>query len=104
MLRKPSNWKVCSPGLRFAYTFAPPKRPAVLTTRVGHHLVCGRQTPLPSSSEELTQLPHVGIMLRYGTVSCVQSWNLTLVFDPKQKPPNGNRRRLRSIRVVIVKA
>jgi len=26
-------------------------------------------------------------MLRYGTVSCVQSWNLTLVFDPKQKPP-----------------
>ena len=87
MLRKPSSWKVRSPGLRFTYTFAPPKRPAVLTTRVGHHLVCGRQTPLPSSSEELTQLPHVGTMLRYGTVSCLQSWNLSLVFDPKQKPP-----------------
>jgi len=87
MLRNPSNWKVRSAALRFVYSFAPPKRPAELTTRVGHHLVCGRETPLSSSSKELAQLPHVGTMLRYGTDSCLQSWNLTLVFDPEQRPP-----------------
>lgn len=87
MLRNPSNWKVRSAGLRFVYSFAPPKRPAELTTRVGHHVVCGRETRLSSSAKKLAQLPYVGTMLRYGTVSCLQSWSLTLVFDPDQRPP-----------------
>ncbi len=87
MLRNPSNWTVRSSGLRFVYAFAPPKRPAQLTTRVGHHLICGRGIPLSSIFEELARLPHVGTTLMYGTDSCMQSWNLTLVFDPNERPP-----------------
>jgi hypothetical protein len=86
MLRYASNWKVRSQGLRHVYSFAPPRGSAELTTRVGRHLNC-RDYPLSSRSEALAQFPHVGTMLMYGTDSCLQSWNLTLVFDPNEKPP-----------------
>jgi hypothetical protein len=90
MLRDPSNWKVRSGDLPNArgmeYSFAPPKGRAELTTRVGRHLNC-REYPLSWRYKELAQFPHVGTMLMYGTDSCLQTRNLTLVFDPNQKPP-----------------
>jgi hypothetical protein len=85
VLRHASNWKVRSQGLRHVYSFAPPRGSAELTTRVGRHLNC-RDYPLSSTSAELAQFPHVGTMLMYGADSCLQSWNLTLVFDPNEKP------------------
>lgn len=85
-LRDPSNWKVSSPGLRSVYSFVPPKGRANLTTSVGSHFHCGEHQ-LPSIFEELAQKPHVGTMLKYGTASCLQTWNLTIVFDPDEKPP-----------------
>jgi hypothetical protein len=86
MLRYASNWKVRSQGLRHVYSFAPPRGSAKLTTRVGRHLNCA-DYPLSSTFAELARLPHVGTTLMYGADSCLQSWNLTLVFDPNEKPP-----------------
>ena len=65
----------------------PPEGAATLTTRTRRHLKC-REYPLASISAELARLPHVGTMLMFGEGSgCLQSWNLTLVFDPEEKPP-----------------
>ena len=87
-LRDRSNWKVPSPGERGSqYSFVPPKGKPELKTRVGHHLVCGAAQPLASRFKDLAELPHVGTTLIYGTTSCLQSWNLTLIFDPNRKPP-----------------
>ena len=82
-LRDRSNWKVR--GL-LMYSFAPPKGRAELTTRVGRHLNC-REYPLSWRFKELAQLPHVGTMLIYGRDSCLQTRNVTFVFDPNEKPP-----------------
>jgi hypothetical protein len=91
MLRDPSNWTIRGPSLRpgrqgIGYSFVPSKGNAELTTRVGRHLNC-RESPLSSIYKELAQFPHVGIMLAYGTDSCLQTRNFTLVFDPNEKPP-----------------
>ena len=89
-LRERSNWSVRSGSLPNApgmsYAFAPPQGRADLTTRVGRHLRCIFESPLSSIFPELAQFPHVGTMLAYGT-GCLQTQNLTLVFDPTQKPP-----------------
>lgn len=89
MLRDRSKWTVRSRDLPhargMAYSFAPSSGRAELTTRVGRHLKC-LDYPLSSIYEELAQLPHVGTMLAYGT-GCLQTKNLTLVFDPNEKPP-----------------
>jgi hypothetical protein len=45
-----------------------------------------REYPLSSRNGELAWFPHVGVMLAYGT-GCLQTRNLTLVFDPNEKPP-----------------
>jgi hypothetical protein len=82
-LRDRSNWKVR--GLMM-YSLVPPKRTAELTTRVGRHLNC-REYPLSWIYKELARFPHVGTLLIYGRDSCLQTWSLTLVFDPNQKPP-----------------
>jgi hypothetical protein len=84
-LRDPSNWSVLSDGLRRVYSFVPPARPAKLTTRVGRHLDC-LDYPLSSTFPELARFPHVGTTLMYGTERCLQSWNLTFVFDPDRTP------------------
>jgi hypothetical protein len=90
MLRNRSNWTVRMKDLPHArgmtYSFAPPKGTAELTTRVGRHLNC-REYPLSWRYKELAQFPHVGTMLTYGRDSCLQTRNLTLVFDPNEKPP-----------------
>jgi len=85
-LRDRSNWAVRSENLRHLYAFVPPARSAELTTLVGRHLNC-HDYPLSATFPELARFPHVGTTLMYGTASCLQSWNLTLVFDPDAKPP-----------------
>jgi hypothetical protein len=89
LLRDRSQWTVRSRDLPHArgmtYSFVPSNRPAELTTRVGRHLKCFEYL-LSSIYEELARLPHVGTMLAYGT-GCLQTSNLTLVFDPNGKPP-----------------
>jgi hypothetical protein len=90
MLRNPSSWTIRGPSPRsgrqgIRYSFVPSKGTAELTMRVGRHMKC-REYPLSSIYEELAQLPHVGIMLAYGT-GCLQTRNFTLVFDPNEKPP-----------------
>ncbi len=84
MLRDRSNWRVR--GLT-GHTLIPPKNSTKLTTRVGRHLNC-MEYPLSSRSPELARLPHVGTKLEPPDASsCLQSWNLTLVFDPNERPP-----------------
>jgi hypothetical protein len=90
-LRDRASWAVRSGDLPNApgasYSLAPPTGAAALTTRVGRHLKC-RESPLSSIDEELARLPHVGTMLMFDERGgCLSSWNLTLVFDPGQKPP-----------------
>jgi hypothetical protein len=87
LLRQPSNWTVRSETLRYAYSFAPTRRTSELTTVVGRHLNCFDYA-LSTRFENLARLPHVGTMLLPKDFdSCLQSRNLTLVFDPKLKPP-----------------
>ncbi|MDQ3949030.1 MAG: hypothetical protein M3282_01660, partial [Gemmatimonadota bacterium] len=58
-----------------------------LTTRVGRHLNCA-EYPLSSRFPELARLPHVGTKLDPGEgSSCLQTRNVTFVFDPDAKPP-----------------
>jgi hypothetical protein len=65
----------------------PPKGRARLTTRVGRHVKC-REYQLSSIDEELARPPHVGTMLMLDERGgCLSSRNLTLVFDPSEKPP-----------------
>ena len=86
LLRDRTNWKVQSESLRHSYSFVPPARTAALTTRVGRHLNC-LDYPLSASFPDLARLPHVGTMLSYGTASCLQTWTLTVIFDPHVRPP-----------------
>ncbi len=87
-LRHPSNWAVQSEAFRHVYKFAPPQPDWELTTRVGAHLNCGYHHLLSTRFENLGSLPHVGTTLSPKDAdSCLQSWNLTFVFDPKLKPP-----------------
>lgn len=86
LLRDRANWKVYSESLRHSYSFVPPARTAALTTRVGRHLNC-LDYPLSASFPDLARLPHVGTMLSYGTASCLQTWTLTVIFEPRARPP-----------------
>ncbi|HJU67554.1 MAG TPA: hypothetical protein VJ650_04830 [Gemmatimonadaceae bacterium] len=85
VLRNRTNWRVQSRSLRHSYSFVPPQGNAALTTREGRHLNC-LDYALSASFPDLAQLPHVGTTLRYGADSCLQTWNLTLVFDPHDRP------------------
>jgi hypothetical protein len=88
-LREPSAWAVesQSQNLRFTYQFAPPPSLTSLETRVGRHVRC-MDYDLTATDPELAALPHVGVVLsppNFG--SCLQTWNLTIVFDPDLRPP-----------------
>lgn len=89
-LRNRSNWSVRKRSLPNApghsYSFVPHKAKAELETRVGRHLKC-LEYPLSSIYPELARFPHVGTKLVYSTESCLNTENLTLVFDPSEKPP-----------------
>lgn len=86
-LREPSAWAVESQNLRFTYQFAPPASLTSVETRVGRHVRC-MDYDLTATDPELAALPHVGVVLsppNFG--SCLQTWNLTIVFDPNLRPP-----------------
>lgn len=89
-LRNRSNWSVRMRSLPNApghsYSFVPHKAKAELETRVGRHLKC-LEYPLSSIYPELARFPHVGTKLVYSRASCLNTSNLTLVFDPNEKPP-----------------
>jgi hypothetical protein len=85
-LRDPSAWRVRGQG-RATYAFAPPAGMTNLTTRVGRHFRCQEQA-LSSTFPDLAQSPHVGAKLEPADASsCIQTWNVTFVFDPSAKPP-----------------
>ena len=87
VLADPANWKVAALGSRTTYSLVPPKTLTKLTSRVGRHFNC-LDYPLSSRFEHLAPLPHVGIKLEPNAgSSCLQTWNLTLVFDPEKRPP-----------------
>lgn len=86
LLRDRSNWKVRGLG-GFVHSLVPPSELTQLTTRVGRHLNC-RERALSSIFAELAHFPHVGTMLApVDASSCLQTRNLTLVFDPSERPP-----------------
>ena len=81
-----ANWKV-SLSSGDSYSFVPRKGLSDLKTRVGRHFNC-LEYELSSIVPELAEMPHVGTMLNPSTPdSCLQSWNMTMVFDPQKKPP-----------------
>ena len=81
LLRDPANWRVGN------YTLTPPLKSTKLLTRVGRHLNC-RDFPLSTRYPQLARLPHVGTMLEPpGGGSCLQTWNLTLVFGTEASTP-----------------
>ena len=82
-----ANWKVAAPRNGPSYSLVPPKTLTKLTSRVGRHFNC-LDYPLSSRFENLSRLPHVGTKLEPDRASsCLQTWNLTLVFDPEKRPP-----------------
>src|SRR5439155_9284095 len=83
-LRQPSAWRVRSRGRVFS--LAPPAGMTKLTTKVGRHFNCKEQ-PLASKFPRLAQLPHVGAVLEpENASSCLQTWNVTFVFDTTSHP------------------
>jgi hypothetical protein len=82
-----TNWRIASADGRTTYSLVPPPGNTELITRVGRHLNC-LEYPLSSRHVDLADLPHVGTMLTPPEQrSCLQSWNLTLVFEPEEGSP-----------------
>lgn len=78
-LRLPASWTVTS-GQR-TYSLTPPAENDSLTLKAGRHFNC-REYDLTSRYPELASQAHVGTRLMpAGQRSCLQSWNLTLVFE-----------------------
>jgi hypothetical protein len=86
-LAQRANWKIASVKGAKTYSIVPPERLTKLTTRVGRHFNC-LEYPLSSRYQELSRFPHVGTKLEPDTTStCLQTWNLTLIFDRQKLPP-----------------
>lgn len=86
-LREPSAWSVKSLNGGFTYAFAPHPSLTSVETRVGRHVRC-MDHDLTATDPELGALPHVGVVLSPPDFSsCLQTWNLTIVFDAALKPP-----------------
>lgn len=84
-LRQPSSWKVVA--LQRSFSVAPSDRLTRLATKAGRHLKCGDEIDLARWYPELAVQPHVGTTLVPEQMeSCLQSWNLTLVFDSPELP------------------
>lgn len=68
-------------------TLLPFEGAATLTTVPGRHLNC-REYNLASRFASLAVLPHVGALLQaVGATSCLQTWNMTFVFDDAHADP-----------------
>lgn len=85
-LEEPASWAVAGLG-GHSYPFVPPLDLTRLTTRVGTHFNC-LEYPLETRVPQLADMPHVGTRLAPEEGGgCLQTWNLTLVFDPAESPP-----------------
>ena len=83
-LSDPSAWRA-GEGAR-TFSLVPPAKNTRLTTAPGKHLNC-REYDLASRYPALARSPHVGMRLDPPqSASCLQSWNLTLVFDSATEP------------------
>jgi len=83
-LREPSAWRVRSGS--HMYPLAPPAGMTKLTTRVGRHFSCNEQS-LATRFPRFAMLPHVGTLLEPANrSSCLQTWNVTFVFDTSAHP------------------
>jgi hypothetical protein len=84
-LRDRARWSVRSE--RATYAFAPRPSQTKLTTRVGRHFNC-MEYDLASRAPDLAPKPHVGAKLEPANAdSCLQTWNVTFVFDTTDGPP-----------------
>jgi hypothetical protein len=73
-LRERAAWQVGE------YRLVPPPEATAVERRAGRHFNC-RESDLATRYPELARLPHVGVRLAPpGSTSCLQVWNLTLVF------------------------
>lgn len=80
-LREPVRWRVG------AYPLGPPPGATEVERRAGRHFNC-REYDLATRYPELARLPHVGVRLAPpGSESCLQVWNLTLVFAADSARP-----------------
>lgn len=85
-LRDRAGWRVRS-GAGHTYGLVPPAGSSRLETRYGRHMRCFEYA-LEDDFPELARLPHVGTRLEPSDMSsCLQSWNLTLVFQADTLPP-----------------
>jgi hypothetical protein len=85
-LRDRSSWRIPSYG-GHTYVLVPPASLSGLTTRFGRHMKCF-EYDLAYEFPELAPLPHVGTRLDpEDMTSCLQTWNLTLVFAADTLPP-----------------
>ena len=83
-LAHPSMWVARSN--RGNYRFMPPSTLGKLTVKPGVHFIC-TEHKLAESFPELAKRPHVGVKLESDVGdSCLQSWNVTFVFDDSIKP------------------
>jgi hypothetical protein len=84
-LRDRARWVVNSSG--GTYAFVPHPTLTKLTTRVGRHLKC-MEYELSSLAPNLSTRPHVGTKLEPPDGdSCLQTWNVTFVFDTSARTP-----------------
>ncbi len=85
-LRDRAGWRIRSDGGP-TYVLVPPAGSSRLETRYGRHLRCFEYA-LEYEFPALARLPHVGTRLDPpDAASCLQSWNLTLVFQADTLPP-----------------
>jgi hypothetical protein len=85
-LRDRSSWRIPSHGGQ-TYVLVPPASLSGLTTRFGRHMKCF-EYDLAKEFPELARFPHVGTRLEPNDfTSCLQTWNLTLVFEAHTLPP-----------------
>ena len=74
VLQARSEWRVGE------YSLVPPSPLTELTLLPGSHINC-REMSLASRFPEIGGLPQIGVRLAPpGTASCLQTWNVTLVF------------------------
>ena len=83
-LRVRTNWVVASIK---RHSLVPPRSLPNITTRFGVHFNC-HEYPLATRYPALARLPHVGVKLSGNSAgSCLQSWNVTMVFSDTKKSP-----------------
>lgn len=85
-LRERTAWRIRGGGGQ-AHALVPPEGMSRLETRFGRHMKCFEYA-LADEFPELARHPHVGTRLEPADMtSCLQSWNLTLVFQAETLPP-----------------